>query len=79
MKVSLNGGPPIAGWFTLEDPTKMDDEQGYSFDFGNHQMMLIFEANSMRMTPRSLPHGSKVGRLEAMNIKQLLFHSGSNQ
>ena len=23
--VSINGGSPIAGWFTTEDPSKMDD------------------------------------------------------
>ena len=25
MEVSMNGGTPIAGWFTKENPIKMDD------------------------------------------------------
>ena len=25
MEVSWNGGTPIAGWFTIENPAKMDD------------------------------------------------------
>jgi len=29
IRVSINGGTPIAGWFIRENPIKMDDEQEY--------------------------------------------------
>ena len=31
MEVPGHGGTPIAGWFTLENPTKMDENWGYPF------------------------------------------------
>ena len=32
------GDPPIAGWFTMENPIKMDDDWGYPNDSGNLHM-----------------------------------------
>ena len=29
---SIDGGTKFAGWFLMETPTDMDDEQGYPFD-----------------------------------------------
>jgi len=29
MGISMNGGSPIAGWFRMENPMKMDDNWGY--------------------------------------------------
>ena len=34
MVVSINGGTPIAGWFTMEHPTKMDENRGCPYDLG---------------------------------------------
>ena len=38
MRVSINGGSPIAGWFLRENPIKMDDDWGYPHFRGNPQI-----------------------------------------
>ena len=42
------GLPPIAGWFIRNDPTKMDDDWGYSYDVGNHQMTSVVNESLIR-------------------------------
>ena len=41
MEVSIDGGTPIAGWFSCgkaHENDKMDDNWGYPHDLGNHHM-----------------------------------------
>ena len=43
--VSINGGSPIAGWFTTEDPSKMDDF-GSTPISGNPNLYLHFSVDA---------------------------------
>ena len=39
--VSINGGPPIAGWFIRENPMNMDDDWGYPYFRKPAKVMLV--------------------------------------
>ena len=45
MGVSINVGTPIAGWFIMEHPTKMDDDWGYPF-FRKPPYAIVVEWNN---------------------------------
>ena len=35
---SIDLGTPMAGWFLMDNPIKMDDDWGYPYDPGNHHL-----------------------------------------
>ena len=40
MEVSTHGGTPLAGWFIMENPAKMDDELGGTSILGNLHILI---------------------------------------
>ena len=56
MRVSINGGTPIAGWFIRDYPSKLDDDWGYPYDLGHPQKS---QPPSTRKKNGHTHHGSR--------------------
>jgi hypothetical protein len=56
LRVSIHGGTPIAGWFIIEHPIRMDDLRGTSI-LGNLQVLRTVLMRSIsRLRSRGKPH-----------------------
>ena len=53
MRLSINGGTPIAAWFIIENPIEMDDEQGYRAA----EAKLLAGANPLQRGAQYLTYG----------------------